>query len=198
LHCGNLPTSVEHPKWTCFSCKEVLKVLPPTYKNLYHPVANNSTKVNEKRKRVLLNTTFKITDGAISADADRLKITAEYPEGPVVPSAIFAAEEPDESDQAAEDKECTSEPVSLVDDFEEAGNKDEVAKAVKSRNRKASECKNSPMGHSTKKRKLNSDPKQRSILAFLKAMSPKKNKGLEDKLIMSPKKKNLESKGGEK
>ena len=67
LQCGNLPGNVEHPKWTCASCKKVLSALPPTYINHYSRVMNDCTKVDTRARNLLRNTTFTLQDGRLVA-----------------------------------------------------------------------------------------------------------------------------------
>ena len=165
LQCGNLPGNVEHPKWTCTSCKKVLSALPPTYINHYSRVTNDCTKVDTRARNLLRNTTFTLQDGRLVAKSESVRIIAPYSEGPVL--SVTRPE--------AEPEHPVSEPE-ITESPDKAGTVvciNETGDQKSPRKRKDFDVKCERV---MKRLKKTSDPKQRSILTYFSMKSPKKGK----------------------
>merc|ERR1712117_911836 len=162
LRCGNLPANVEHPKWTCSSCKKVLSVLPPTYLNHYSRVAKESSTVDLKSRDILLNTTFILGDDGLPrvAKTENARITASTSDERPVTAPI--------SDKtpviiAVKPKSSVEEP-----EIKRVPAKDEVVIL----HEVETEVTESP--RKRKRLKKTADAKQSSILTYFSAKSPKK------------------------
>jgi len=164
LQCGNLPGNVEHPKWTCTSCKKVLSALPPTYINHYRRVINDCTKVDMRARNLLRNTTFTLQDGRLVAQNESARITAPYSEGPVL-SVTRPEAQPEHPVSEPEITEPPEKDDTVVG-VNETGNQSP-------RKRKEFEVKCERV---MKRLKKAADPKQRSILTYFSTKSPKKGK----------------------
>ena len=184
LRCGNLPANVEHPKWTCSSCKKVLSVLPPTYLNHYSRVAKESSTVDLKSRDILLSTTFILGDDGLPrvAKTENARITAstsdERPvtapisdKKPVIISVTpkSSVEEPEIKRVPAKDE------VVILHELET-----EVTESPRKRKELEVKCDRDRM---IKRLKKTADAKQSSILTYFSAKSPKKTQDAARKLV---------------
>ena len=159
LRCGNLPSNVEHPKWTCSSCKKVLSLLPPTFLNHYSRVAKETNTVDEKSSDILTNATFTFEDGRLVAKTDNVRITASTSdERPVISDDRLKP-----NVEENEKREVSGKEDDVVV-LHEVGTESP-------RKRKEIDVKCDRM---IKRLKKAVDPKQSSILTYFSAKSPKK------------------------